>query len=112
MSERMIYLIDGSGYIHRAYYAIRPLSTRSGLPTNAVVGFAKMLGKLIKDEHPHLLGIAFDTKAKTFRHDMYEQYKANRDAPPEDLQPQFALIHELVRAMDIPLLVRDGYEAD
>ncbi len=107
-----LYLIDGSGYIFRAYYAIRPLSTRAGVPTNAVVGFAKMLGKLIKEEQPHLLGIAFDTREKSFRHELYEAYKANRDVPPEDLAPQFDLIFELVHAMDIPSLAVPGYEAD
>ncbi len=111
-AREKLYLVDGSGYIFRAYYAIRPLSTRTGVPTNAVIGFAKMLGKLIKDEHPHLLGIAFDTSKRTFRHEMYGEYKANREERPEDLAPQFPLIHELVGAMDIPLLEAQGYEAD
>src|SRR3954466_3525853 len=91
-----IHLIDGSGYIFRAFYAIRPLSTRAGVPTNAVVGFCKMLGRLLREEKPSLLGIAFDTHERNFRHDIYGQYKANRELPPEDLAPQFGLIHELV----------------
>ena len=108
----VLHLIDGSGYIFRAYYAIRPLSTRAGVPTNAVLGFARMLVKLLKEEQPHHLGIAFDTGKQNYRHSIYEAYKANREAPPEDLGPQFPLIHELVRAMDIPLIAQDGFEAD
>lgn len=107
-----LHLIDGSGYIFRAYYAIRPLTTRAGVPTHAVVGFAKMLNKLLREMHPKALGIAFDTKDKTFRHHMYAEYKGNRQLPPEDLIPQFALIHELVEALNIPLLKISGYEAD
>jgi DNA polymerase I len=113
MPERpVLHLVDGSGYIYRAYYAIRPLSTRDGTPTNAVLGFAKMLIKLIKDEHPVRLGLAFDRREPTFRHQLYTEYKANREVQPEDLAPQFALIHELVLAMDIPILTAPGYEAD
>jgi len=113
MSERpTLHLVDGSGYIYRAFYGVRPLSTRAGVPTNAVVGFARMLIKLIKDERPQRLGIAFDTREKTFRHALYAEYKATRDAVPEDLVPQFPLIHELVRAMDIPVLTAPGFEAD
>lgn len=109
--KKPVYIIDGSGYIFRAYYAIRPLSTRDGVPTHAVMGFARMLLKLVKDEQPAFLGIAFDTK-DNFRHTIYPEYKANRDAPPEDLIPQFPLIHELVEAMDIPCFVIPGFEAD
>lgn len=107
-----LYLIDGSGYIFRAYYAVRPLSTSTGTPTNAVTGFAKMLLKLVREHAPGLLGIAFDPPGKSHRHSIYADYKANREAPPEDLVPQFPLIHELVECMDIPVLVHDGYEAD
>jgi DNA polymerase I len=106
-----IFLIDGSGYIFRAFYAIRPLTTSKGIPTNAVYGFARMLLKLIREEKPHYLGIAFDPK-DNFRKEIYTGYKSNREIPPEDLQPQFALIHELVEAMDIPVLLTKNYEAD
>jgi DNA polymerase-1 len=78
----ILHLIDGSGYIFRAYYAVRPLSTRAGVPTNAVLGFARMLLKLLRERTPHHLGIAFDTSKKNFRHAIYAQYKANREAPP------------------------------
>ena len=107
-----VFLIDGSGYIFRAYYAIRPLSTRDGLPTNAVIGFARMLGKLLREKQPAFLGMVFDSPEKTFRHQIYDLYKANRDAPPEDLIPQFGLIREFTAAMDIPVLAAPGYEAD
>ncbi len=110
--ERRVYLVDGSGYIFRAYYAVRPLTTSTGVPTNAVIGFARMIGRLLRDERPRLLGIAFDGPEKTFRHDIYDAYKANREEPPEDLVPQFGLIRELVAAMDVPVLTRAGYEAD
>ncbi|MEC9466605.1 MAG: 5'-3' exonuclease H3TH domain-containing protein, partial [Myxococcota bacterium] len=113
MSEtKKLYLIDGSAYIFRAYYGVRPLSTSTGLPTNAVVGFARMIGRLIREHRPEYLAMVFDTKEKTFRHEMYDLYKANRDAPPEDLIPQFGLIHDLVAAMDLVKLAEPGYEAD
>jgi DNA polymerase-1 len=113
VTERpVLHLVDGSGYIFRAYFAIRPLSTRDGVPTNAVFGVARMLGKLVKDERPARLGIAFDATRHTFRHDIYTQYKSNRDEPPNDLVPQFTLVRELVQAMDIPVLELAGYEAD
>ncbi|OGR15192.1 MAG: DNA polymerase I [Deltaproteobacteria bacterium RIFOXYB12_FULL_58_9] len=108
----MIYLVDGSGYIFRAFYAVRPLTTSKGVPTNAVTGFARMIGKLMREEDPQYLGIAFDGPEKTFRHEIYSEYKANREAPPEDLVPQFGLIRELVAAMDVPVLIKEGYEAD
>ena len=109
---KKLYLIDGSGYIFRAYYGIRPLSTSTGVPTNAVVGFARMIGKLIRSHQPDHLAVVFDTPTKTFRHAMYDLYKANRDAPPDDLIPQFGLIHELVEAMGIQEMAMPGYEAD
>ena len=113
MSDRKkLYLIDGSAYIFRAYYGVRPLSTSTGLPTNAVVGFARMIGRLLREHRPEYLVMVFDTKAKTFRHKMYDLYKANRDAPPEDLIPQFGLIHDLVEAMDLIKLAEPGFEAD
>jgi DNA polymerase-1 len=110
--NRRVYLVDGSGYIFRAYYAIRPLTTSTGVPTNAVTGFARMIGRLLRDMSPRYLGIAFDGPERTFRHEIYGEYKANRDEPPEDLVPQFDLIRELVAAMDVPILALAGYEAD
>ncbi len=112
MAKETLYLVDGSGYIYRAFYAIRSLSNRQGVPTNAVFGFARMLIKLLREKRPHLLGIAFDTDTENFRHEIYSEYKATRDEKPEDLAPQFPLIHELVEAMEIPLLAHKRYEAD
>ena len=107
-----VFLIDGSGYIFRAYFAIRHLTSKSGVPTNAVYGFTTMLLKLLKEQKPKYLAIAFDAKEKTFRHEMYEDYKANRPPAPEDLVPQFPLIHQVVDAFEIPKLLQPGFEAD
>ncbi len=107
-----VYIIDGSGYIFRAYYAVRPLSSSKGVPTNAVYGFCTMLQKLIKDHHPKYLAITFDTGQKTFRHKLYSEYKAHRPPPPPDLVPQFDLIRRLVDAFDIAQFTQIGFEAD
>jgi DNA polymerase-1 len=107
-----VFLIDGSGYIFRAYYALRRLSTSTGVPTNAVFNFATMLLRILKEHDPKYLGIAFDLGGKTFRHEMYGEYKAHRSAPPEDLPPQIPLIHRLVDTFRIPKLLVKGVEAD
>ncbi len=112
MEKPVLYLIDGSSYIFRAYYAIRRLSTSKGFPTNAVYGFASMIFKFLKDYKPEYLGIVFDTKEKTFRDEIYPLYKANRGAPPDDLVPQFERIFEVVDAFKIPQFRVDGFEAD
>ncbi|MEQ9618236.1 MAG: DNA polymerase I [Deltaproteobacteria bacterium] len=112
MKKEVLYLIDGSSYIFRAYYAIRHLSTSKGFPTNAAYGFASMLFKFLKDYEPHYLGIVFDSKGDTFRNEIYPLYKANREAPPEDLVPQFERIYEIVDAFNIPQFRLEGYEAD
>ncbi len=112
MASKTLHLIDGSGYIFRAFFAIRALSSRDGTPTNAVVGFARMLVKLLRAEKPELLAVAFDHRGKNFRHELFEDYKANRDAPPEDLVQQIPLVHELVQALEIPCLIIEGFEAD
>jgi DNA polymerase-1 len=107
-----VFLIDGSGYIFRAYYALRRLSTSTGVPTNAVFNFTTMLLRILKEHDPKYLGIAFDLGGKTFRHEMYGEYKAHRSAPPEDLPPQIPLIHRLVDTFRIPKLLVKGVEAD
>lgn len=112
MEKPVLYLIDGSSYIFRAYYAIRGLTTSKGFPTNAVYGFASMLFKFLKDYKPAYLGIVFDAKGDTFRNEMYPLYKANRGAPPDDLVPQFSKIFEIVDAFNIPQFMMEGYEAD
>lgn len=112
-----LYLIDGSGYIFRAYHALPPLTRKSdGLPVGAVSGFCNMLFKLLQDtknnEKPTHLAVIFDAGAKSFRNDFYPEYKAHRPPAPEDLIPQFALIRDATRAFGAPSLELEGYEAD
>tara|TARA_B100001971_G_scaffold37070_1_gene32035 strand:+ start:249 stop:668 length:420 start_codon:yes stop_codon:yes gene_type:complete len=97
-----LYLIDGSSYIFRAFYGVRQfLSNSKGLPTNAIYGFATMLLKILREEQPEYIAVIFDPKGKTFRHDMYKEYKANRAETPDDLIPQFPYIINLVEAFNI-----------
>jgi DNA polymerase-1 len=111
-SRPTLYLIDGSSYIYRAYYAIRHLSSPKGFPTNALYGFTQMLLKVMKDRRPDHLAVVFDVGRQTFRTEMYPEYKANRAAMPDDLLPQISPIKEMVRAFNIPTLELAGYEAD
>ncbi|ABQ28051.1 DNA polymerase I [Geotalea uraniireducens] len=113
MSEKpTIYLIDGSSYIYRAYYAIRHLSSPKGFPTNALYGFIQMLLKVIKEKKPDHLAVIFDAGRQTFRNEIYADYKANRAAMPDDLRQQIEPIKEAVRAFNIPALELAGFEAD
>ncbi|WP_254063157.1 DNA polymerase I [Caulobacter sp. S45] len=118
-----LYLVDGSGYIFRAFHALPPLTRKSdGLPVGAVQGFCNMLWKLICDTKdgddgkglgaPTHLAVVFDASEKTFRSKIYEQYKAHRPPPPADLIPQFPLIREATRAFGVPAIELEGYEAD
>ena len=112
-----LFLVDGSGYIFRAYYALPPLYRKSdGLPTGAVNGFCNMLYKLIEDTDkkisPTHLAVIFDSARKTFRNNIYKEYKANRGDPPEDLIPQFKIIKDAVKAFGIPSIELSGFEAD
>ncbi|MGW1419246.1 DNA polymerase I [Bradyrhizobium manausense] len=112
-----IFLVDGSGYIFRAYHALPPLNRKSdGLQVNAVLGFCNMLWKLLRDmpadNRPTHLAIVFDKSEVTFRNKIYPDYKAHRPPAPDDLIPQFALIREAVRAFDLPCLEQGGFEAD
>ncbi|MBW6512317.1 MAG: DNA polymerase I [Desulfuromonadaceae bacterium] len=111
-TPQRLYLIDGSSYIYRAFYAIRHLSNSRGEPTNAVYGFTNMLLKVVRDEKPDLLAVVFDARGPTFRKEIYPAYKANRAATPDDLIPQLPLIREVVRGFNIPALEREGFEAD
>ncbi len=111
-SDRKIYLIDGSAFLYRAFHAIRNLSTSKGHPTNATFGFARILLKLIRENHPEYAVVLFDVKGPTFRHEMYDQYKANRPPMPEELAVQIPDIKRLIRAMNIPIREKPGYEAD
>ena len=112
MSHPELYLIDGSAYIHRAYHAVKPLSTSSGLPTNAVFGFAAILRRLLKERNPQYLAVAFDTRGPVFRHRLYDRYKAHRPPMAEDLARQIPYIRQLVLAHRILLLEQDDQEAD
>ncbi|MBR0989171.1 DNA polymerase I [Bradyrhizobium japonicum] len=112
-----VFLVDGSGYIFRAYHALPPLNRKSdGLQVNAVLGFCNMLWKLLRempeDNRPTHLAIVFDKSEVTFRNKIYPEYKAHRAPAPDDLIPQFALIREAVRAFDLPCLEQGGFEAD
>jgi DNA polymerase-1 len=107
-----LYIIDGNSYIYRAFYAIRNLTTSSGLPTNAVFGFANMLMKVIKEKSPDMVAIAFDPKGPTRRHTEFQDYKAHRPPMPRDLVPQIPYIYQLVEAFRIPVFIQEGQEAD
>jgi DNA polymerase-1 len=115
-----LFLVDGSGFIFRAFHALPPLSRKSdGLPVGAVSGFCNMLWKLMTSARDTSVGVTpthfaviFDYSAKTFRKDLYADYKANRSAPPEELIPQFGLIRQATRAFNLPCIETDGFEAD
>src|SRR3989338_4047929 len=110
--KKQLLLIDGTSYIYRAFYAIPHLSNSKGLPTNAIYGFAQMLLKVIKDFKTDHIAVAFDVKGPSFRHKLYEEYKAHRPEMPDNLKPQIPYIKEIVKAFNIPCLELEGYEAD
>ncbi|MDX1777352.1 MAG: DNA polymerase I [Thermodesulfobacteriota bacterium] len=113
MSKRpALFLIDGSSYMYRAFFAIPHLSNSSGLPTNAIYGFTTMLQKIISVYKPDYLALVFDTPAPTFRHEVYEDYKANRPEMPDTLSAQIPYIKEVVKGFNIALLEKEGFEAD
>lgn len=112
MKIEPVYLIDGSAYIYRAYHAITPLSTSKGLATHAVYGFINMLRRVIREKKPSYLAIAFDLKGPTFRHRLYDDYKANRPPMPEDLACQIPYIHRVAQGFNILTLQQEGMEAD
>ncbi len=112
-----LHLIDGSAFIFRAFHALPPLTRKSdGLPIGAVSGFCNMLYKMVEDNHgpdaPTHVAVIFDKGSHTFRNDLYDQYKANRDAMPEDLRPQIPLTRDATRAFNIACIEKEGYEAD
>ncbi len=111
-AQPTLYLVDGSNYAYRAFFAIPGLSNSKGIPTNAVYGFNNMLMKLQREMKPEYMAVVFDSKGPTFRSEAYEKYKANRPAMPDALQPQIPIIKELVRAYALPLLEKEGIEAD
>jgi DNA polymerase-1 len=113
MSDRpRLFLIDGSSYIYRAFYAIRHLSNSKGLPTNATFGFTQMLLRVLKEHQPDYLAVVFDSKGPTFRSEAYKEYKANRPAMPDSLSLQIPYIKRIIEAYRIAPLAMEGYEAD
>ena len=112
MSAKRLFLIDGMSHIYRAYYAIRNLSNSKGMPTNAVYGFTSMLRKLIQDQKPEYIGVAFDLEGLTVRHEKFEAYKATRKPMPPDLVLQIPYIRKVCDAFHVPVIGVPGYEAD
>ena len=112
MENSKLMLLDGLSLINRAFYALPPLSTKDGLPTNAIIGFLNILLKLVDEETPAYMAVAFDLPAPTFRHKQYEAYKATRKPFPDELRAQIPLLKELLEAMGIAIVQAEGYEAD
>ena len=111
-AKKRFFIMDGNAYIYRAFYAIEGLSTSTGIPTNAVFGFTRLLLKLLFDDKPDYIVIAFDTAGPTFRHEEYAEYKADRPEMPSPLVQQLPIIREVIDALNIPILEQSGYEAD
>ncbi len=109
---RHVFLIDGSGFIFRAFHALPPMTRPDGTPVNAVYGFTTMLMKLVEETDADHIAVLFDTARRTFRNDIYPAYKAHRPPPPDELIPQFALVREATRALNIAAVELAGYEAD
>jgi DNA polymerase I len=112
MQQQSIVLVDGSSYLYRAFHALPPLTTSTGQPTGAIKGVISMLKRMIKDYPDSRVAVIFDAKGKTFRDDIFEEYKSHRPPMPDDLRAQIEPIHAIVRAMGLPLLIVDGVEAD
>ncbi len=111
MNKRVV-LVDGSSYLYRAYYALPPLKSPKGEPTGAIYGFLRMISSLMRDLSPEYIVVVFDLPGKTFRHETYQEYKANRKETPDDLKIQIPKIKELIKLWGIKVLEIPGYEAD
>jgi len=112
MSNQKLVLVDGSGYLYRAFHALPPLTNSKGEPTGAMLGVMNMLLKLIKDEQPDLIAVVFDAPGKTFRDELFDQYKAHRPPMPDELRMQTQPLLDMVQALGLPLLRIIGVEAD
>lgn len=112
MRKEKLMLVDGNSLLYRAFYALPPLQNSKGMYTNGVYGFFTMLDRVVAEESPTHLLVAFDKSRETFRREIFEDYKANRSAPPDELKPQFSLLREVLEARNIDYLEVDGYEAD
>lgn len=110
--SKNFFIIDGHSQLYQAYYAISGLATPSGQPINAVYGFTRMLRKILKEDKPCYMAIAFDSKGPTFRHMEYKKYKEHRKPTPDDLASQIPLIFDVIEAYNIPLFAIQGFEAD
>ena len=113
-NKKRLFIIDGYATLYRAHYALikNPLTTTAGLETSAVFGFANQVFQLLEEEKPDYIVAAFDSKGKNFRHELYEQYKANRAVMPDEIQLQLPYLWELLDGMNIPVLRKEGVEAD
>ncbi|WAK02073.1 DNA polymerase I [Methylobacter sp. YRD-M1] len=111
-TQKRLILVDGSSFLFRAYHALPPLTSPKGEPTNAILGVTNMLRKLIDDYQSDYITVIFDAPGKTFRNDLYDQYKAHRPAMPDDLRVQIEPLHQLIRVMGLPLIIENGVEAD
>lgn len=111
-TQKLLILVDGSSFLFRAYHAVPPLTSPKGDPTNAIYGVSSMLRKLISEYQSEYITVVFDAPGKTFRNDLYDQYKAHRPPMPDDLRVQIKPLHDLIRAMGLPLIMESGVEAD
>ncbi|MGQ0430258.1 MAG: 5'-3' exonuclease, partial [Gammaproteobacteria bacterium] len=108
---KKLWLVDGSSYLYRAFFALPPLSTTTGIPTGAVLGVLNMLNKLLKEEDPEHIAIVMDAPGRTFRDDIFEEYKAHRPPMPDELRAQIDPLIEAIPALGLPLLRIPGVEA-
>ena len=111
-AEGVLYLIDVSGYVFRAFYALPPLTNEKGEPTGAIYGVTSMILKLVREQQPQMLAVVMDGKGHSFRKELFDGYKANRPNAPDDLKAQMGRVHEVGKAYNIPCYERDGIEAD
>ena len=112
MSKGKLILVDGSSYLYRAFHALPPLANSKGHPTGAIYGVINMINKLLHDQGTDHFVVIFDAPGTTFRNDLYSEYKANRPPMPDDLRPQIKPIHQIIKAMGLPLIMIKNVEAD
>lgn len=111
-AAKPVILVDGSSYLYRAFHAMPPFTTSSGQPTGAIYGVVNMLRRLVADYQPEIMVVVFDAKGKTFRDDIYKEYKANRPSMPDEMRSQIEPLHQVVQNMGMPILIESGVEAD
>ena len=114
MSEKKLFLLDGHALVYRAHYAFitRPLINSKGMNVSAITGFTRALWDIIRNQKPTHIAVSFDLKGPTFRHEMFEPYKANREAQPEDITTAIPIIQEILKGFNIPIVTKQGFEAD